>query len=58
MFFLPFRNPKHRIVPAVALAGSSIPAFEDVTTTDPDFEHIQGIIDISTLFLWKLAFCN
>lgn len=41
--FLAFRNPKHRIVPAVALAGSSVPAFEDVNITDPDFEYIQGI---------------
>ena len=40
--FLAFRNPKHRIVPAVALAGSSVPAFEDVNITDPDFEYIQG----------------
>lgn len=39
---LAFRNPKHRIVPAVALAGSSIPAFDDVNTKDPDFEYIQG----------------
>ncbi|KFK35068.1 hypothetical protein AALP_AA5G231200 [Arabis alpina] len=39
------RNPKHRIVPAVALAGSSIPAFEDVNTTDPDFEYIQALAE-------------
>jgi len=30
------------IVPAVALAGSSIPAFDDINTSDPDFEYIQG----------------
>lgn len=29
-------------MPAVALAGSSVPAFDDVDTTDPDFEYIQG----------------
>jgi len=39
---LAFRNPMHRIVPAVALAGSSIPAFDDINTSDPDFEYIQG----------------
>ncbi|CAH2045512.1 unnamed protein product [Thlaspi arvense] len=39
------RNPKHRIVPAVALAGSSVPAFEDVNTTDPDFEYIQALAE-------------
>lgn len=39
---LAFRNPMHRIVPAVALAGSSIPAFDDINTADPDFEYIQG----------------
>ncbi|KAG2301982.1 hypothetical protein Bca4012_060318 [Brassica carinata] len=39
------RNPKHRIVPAVALAGSSVPAFDDVDTTDPDFEYIQALAE-------------
>ncbi|KAF8100881.1 hypothetical protein N665_0214s0041 [Sinapis alba] len=39
------RNPKHRIVPAVALAGSSIPAFDDLNTTDPDFEYIQALAE-------------
>ncbi|KAJ0252899.1 SLH domain protein [Hirschfeldia incana] len=39
------RNPKHRIVPAVALAGSSVPAFDDVSTTDPDFEYIQALAE-------------
>lgn len=39
------RNPKHRIVPAVALAGSSVPAFEDVNITDPDFEYIQALAE-------------
>uniref|UniRef100_A0A1J3JKH5 SLH domain-containing protein n=1 Tax=Noccaea caerulescens TaxID=107243 RepID=A0A1J3JKH5_NOCCA len=39
------RNPKHRIVPAVALAGSSIPAFDDVNTKDPDFEYIQALAE-------------
>ncbi|CAA7049829.1 unnamed protein product [Microthlaspi erraticum] len=39
------RNPKHKIVPAVALAGSSIPAFDDVNTKDPDFEYIQALAE-------------
>ncbi|KAL1189648.1 hypothetical protein V5N11_006101 [Cardamine amara subsp. amara] len=39
------RNPMHRIVPAVALAGSSIPAFDDINTTDPDFEYIQALAE-------------
>lgn len=39
------RNPKHRIVPAVALAGSSVPAFDDVDTTDPDFEYVQALAE-------------
>ncbi|ESQ32921.1 hypothetical protein EUTSA_v10003928mg [Eutrema salsugineum] len=44
------RNPKHRIVPAVALAGSSVPAFEDVNTTDPDFEYIQALAEAGITF--------
>lgn len=39
------RNPKHRIVPAVALAGSTVPAFDDVNTTDPDIEYIQALAE-------------
>ncbi|CAH8383452.1 unnamed protein product [Eruca vesicaria subsp. sativa] len=39
------RNPKHRIAPGVALAGSSVPAFDDVNTTDPDFEYIQALAE-------------
>ncbi|KAL9292711.1 putative S-layer domain-containing protein [Arabidopsis thaliana] len=39
------RNPMHRIVPAVALAGSSIPAFDDINTSDPDFEYIQALAE-------------
>ncbi|XP_010514186.1 PREDICTED: uncharacterized protein LOC104790182 [Camelina sativa] len=39
------RNPMHRIVPAVALAGSSIPAFDDINTADPDFEYIQALAE-------------
>lgn len=36
------RNPKHRIVPSVALLGSTIAAFDDVSVEDPDFISIQG----------------
>ncbi|XP_010556389.1 PREDICTED: uncharacterized protein LOC104825717 [Tarenaya hassleriana] len=39
------RSPKRRIVPAVAIAGSSTPAFDDVSPDDPDFEYIQAIAE-------------
>lgn len=50
-----FRNPMHRIVPAVALAGSSIPAFDDMNTKDPDFEYIQGKINNKRHFHFGLV---
>ncbi|KAJ0677910.1 hypothetical protein HanOQP8_Chr12g0442011 [Helianthus annuus] len=40
------RNPRHRILPSVALAGSTVNAFNDISAEDPDFEYIQGKIDI------------
>lgn len=36
------RNPKHRIVPSMLLAGSLLCAFDDVSVEDPDFWYIQG----------------
>ncbi|KAK8511831.1 hypothetical protein V6N13_029419 [Hibiscus sabdariffa] len=36
------RNPRHRIVPSIALSGSETAAFDDVGADDPDFESIQG----------------
>ncbi|CAN8266531.1 unnamed protein product [Cochlearia groenlandica] len=44
------RNPKHRIVPAVALAGTSIQAFDDVHTKDPDFQYIQCLAEAGITF--------
>lgn len=46
----------HRIVPAVALAGSSIPAFDDINIADPDFEYIQGKIDKRHFCFWFSSF--
>ncbi|PWA39504.1 S-layer homology domain-containing protein [Artemisia annua] len=39
------RNPRSRIVPSVALAGSTINAFDDVNREDPDFEYIQALAE-------------
>lgn len=39
------RNAKHKIVPTVALSGSTITAFDDVPLCDPDFESIQALAE-------------
>jgi hypothetical protein len=39
------RNPKHRILPFVALFGSTIAAFDDVSVEDPDFMCIQALAE-------------
>lgn len=44
------RNPKHKIVPKILIAGSIVTAFDDVSVNDQDFWCIQslaeaGIID-------------
>lgn len=39
------RNPKYKITKAVALAGSVIPAFEDVSTGDEDFDSVQALAE-------------
>ncbi|XP_071686396.1 uncharacterized protein [Rutidosis leptorrhynchoides] len=39
------RNPRKRIVPSVALAGSTFKAFDDVSGEDPDFEYIQALAE-------------
>ncbi|KAI3778885.1 hypothetical protein L2E82_08274 [Cichorium intybus] len=39
------RNPKNRIVPSVALAGSTINAFDDIKSEDPDFVYIQALAE-------------
>ncbi|KAA8529221.1 hypothetical protein F0562_033980 [Nyssa sinensis] len=39
------RSPKHRIVPYIALSGSIIAAFDDVSIEDPDFWPIQSLAE-------------
>ncbi|XP_022726946.1 uncharacterized protein LOC111282919 isoform X2 [Durio zibethinus] len=39
------RNPKHRIVPSIALSGSETTAYDDVGADDPDFESIQALAE-------------
>ncbi|XVE53367.1 hypothetical protein DITRI_Ditri02bG0198600 [Diplodiscus trichospermus] len=39
------RNPKHRIVPCIALSGSQTLAYDDVAADDPDFESIQALAE-------------
>ncbi|GKA74877.1 S-layer homology domain-containing protein, partial [Tanacetum coccineum] len=51
------RNPRSRIVPSVALAGSTINAFDDVNGEDPDFEYIQALAEAGVV-LSKLSSNN
>ncbi|OVA06766.1 hypothetical protein BVC80_8989g36 [Macleaya cordata] len=39
------RNPKHRISPAMLLAGSLFEAFDDVNIEDPDFWSVQALAE-------------
>ncbi|KAK8487011.1 hypothetical protein V6N11_068381 [Hibiscus sabdariffa] len=39
------RNPRHRIVPSIAVSGSETAAFDDVGANDPDFESIQALAE-------------
>ncbi|PPR84750.1 hypothetical protein GOBAR_AA35964 [Gossypium barbadense] len=39
------RNPRHRIVPCIALSGSETLAFDDIGANDPDFESIQALAE-------------
>ncbi|KAK6280725.1 hypothetical protein POUND7_014550 [Theobroma cacao] len=39
------RNPKHRIIPSIALSGSKTAAYDDVGADDPDFESIQALAE-------------
>ncbi|GMJ05716.1 hypothetical protein like AT3G25680 [Hibiscus trionum] len=39
------RNPRHKIVPSIALSGSETAAFDDVGVNDPDFEFIQALAE-------------
>ncbi|KZV38243.1 hypothetical protein F511_36864 [Dorcoceras hygrometricum] len=51
------RSRKHQVIPSAALSGSSIIAFDDVSSQDPDFEYIQfqmsrkniGFIDVKAI---------
>ncbi|KAE8707382.1 Cytochrome b561/ferric reductase transmembrane family protein [Hibiscus syriacus] len=38
-------NPKHKIVPSIALSGSETAAFDDVGADDQDFESIQALAE-------------
>ncbi|CAL5350067.1 unnamed protein product [Camellia sinensis] len=48
------RNPKHRIVPSVALSGSIVAAFDDVNIEEPDFGSIQSLAEAG-IILSKLS---
>ncbi|KAI3816482.1 hypothetical protein L1987_16180 [Smallanthus sonchifolius] len=48
------RNPRNRILPSVALAGSTINAFDDISSEDPDFEYIQALAEAGVV-LSKLS---
>ncbi|KAE8666100.1 Cytochrome b561/ferric reductase transmembrane family protein [Hibiscus syriacus] len=43
------RNPRHRIVPSIALSGSETAAFDDVSADDPDFESIQALAEVGII---------
>ncbi|KAL6969795.1 hypothetical protein U1Q18_029508 [Sarracenia purpurea var. burkii] len=47
-------NPKHRIVPSIALLGSMFAAFDDVSIEDPDFHSIQSLAEAG-IVLSKLS---
>ncbi|KAL8241922.1 hypothetical protein R6Q59_012224 [Mikania micrantha] len=51
------RNPKNRILPSVTLAGSTINAFDDISSEDPDFEYIQSLAEAGVI-LSKLSCKN
>ncbi|KAL8218593.1 hypothetical protein R6Q57_021966 [Mikania cordata] len=48
------RNPRNRIVPPMSLAGSTINAFDDIGSEDPDFEYIQALAEAGVV-LSKLS---
>ena len=35
------RKNKHKVVPSIALSGSTLSAFDDMSVEDPDFLYIQ-----------------
>lgn len=51
------RNPKNRISPYVSLAGSTINAFDDIKSEDPDFVYIQALAEAGVV-LSKLSSKN
>ncbi|XP_043717025.1 uncharacterized protein LOC122665032 [Telopea speciosissima] len=51
------RDPKHRAVPSVLLAGSVACAFDDVSIEDPDFYYIQALAEAG-IVLSKLSGSN
>ncbi|XP_074383489.1 uncharacterized protein LOC141725026 isoform X2 [Apium graveolens] len=48
------RKYKHKIVPSIALSGSTISAFDDVSVEDPDFLYIQSLAEAG-IVLSKLS---
>ncbi|XP_076923993.1 uncharacterized protein LOC143586313 [Bidens hawaiensis] len=51
------RNPRNRILPSVALAGSTSNAFDDISAEDPDFEYIQALAEAGVV-LSKISGAN
>lgn len=48
------RKYNHKIVPSIALSGSTISAFDDVSVEDPDFLYIQSLAEAG-IVLSKLS---
>lgn len=48
------RKYKHKIVPSIAISGSTISAFDDVSVEDPDFLYIQSLAEAG-IVLSKLS---
>ncbi|XP_042502171.1 uncharacterized protein LOC122079619 [Macadamia integrifolia] len=51
------RDPKHRVVPSVLLAGSHVCAFDNISIEDPDFHYIQALAEAG-IVLSKLSGSN
>ncbi|XP_076891918.1 uncharacterized protein LOC143543491 [Bidens hawaiensis] len=51
------RNPRNRILPSVALAGSTVNAFDDIGAEDSDFEYIKALAEAGVV-LSKISGAN
>ncbi|XP_076956024.1 uncharacterized protein LOC143631046 [Bidens hawaiensis] len=51
------RNPRNRILPSVALAGSTVNAFDDIGAEDSNFEYIQALAEAGVV-LSKISGAN